>query len=283
MQYKTAQTGASDAFTKRSTASFRRRRTVSAISPPSACSAHRRNRLPFSAAPEKSGCNSLRSAGRSAFGGKNRPAVHLSLYDPQSAPALLRCGGRYRQGTRSHDKAAFLSAAVCAAVILMGAVSGFPVGASCAASLYLSGRCKKEEAERMLCFCNFCGPPFILGGVAGFLNHSGAGLAIFLAQTAVMFSLGILLGIGARRRSRKSAVSAAGTADKTPQGKISPTKPHTGEGLRRNVSRREESTAVGSPGRRSRHEQRHFEKRHSTRRSAKRKKRNLFRFYFMKR
>lgn len=139
---------------------------------------------------------------------------------------LLSCGAADAIGKAlgPMTRRLFFLPPVCAAVILMGAVSGFPVGASCAASLYLSGRCKKEEAERMLCFCNFCGPPFILGGVAGFLNHSGAGLAIFLAQTAVMFSLGILLGIGARRRSRKSAVSAAGTADKTPQGKISPDK-----------------------------------------------------------
>ena len=137
---------------------------------------------------------------------------------------LLSCGAADAVGKAlgPMTRRLFFLPPVCAAVILMGAVSGFPVGASCAASLYLSGRCKKEEAERMLCFCNFCGPPFILGGVAGFLHHSGAGIAIFLAQTAVMFSLGILLGIGARRRSRKNAVSAAGAADKAPQSEISP-------------------------------------------------------------
>ena len=88
------------------------------------------------------------------------------------------------------------------AVILMGLLSGFPVGAKCAADLYLAGDCTKEEAERLLCFCNFCGPPFILGSVAGFLGSPRAGLVIYLTQTAGMLVLGILLGIAARKKAR---------------------------------------------------------------------------------
>lgn len=95
-----------------------------------------------------------------------------------------------------------------AAVILLGLLSGFPVGAKCAADLYLAGDCTKEEAERMLCFCNFCGPPFILGSVAGFLGSPAAALTIYLTQTAGMLALGVFLGMAARKKAKKRAADA---------------------------------------------------------------------------
>lgn len=78
---------------------------------------------------------------------------------------LLSCGAADAIGKAlgPMTRRLFFLPPVCAAVILMGAVSGFPVGASCAASLYLSGRCKKEEAERMLLLLQFLRSAFHSG------------------------------------------------------------------------------------------------------------------------
>ena len=53
----------------------------------------------------------------------------------------------------------------CATALALGFVGGYPVGARTAISLYENGQCSKTEAERMLAFCNNCGPAFILGVV----------------------------------------------------------------------------------------------------------------------
>lgn len=47
----------------------------------------------------------------------------------------------------------------------LGIISGYPVGAVCAASLYQSGECTKSEAEKLLAFCNNSGPMFIIGAI----------------------------------------------------------------------------------------------------------------------
>lgn len=49
-----------------------------------------------------------------------------------------------------------------AAALVLGTVSGYPVGAVCVRDLYLSGECNKSEAERLLAFCNNSGPVFIM-------------------------------------------------------------------------------------------------------------------------
>ena len=42
----------------------------------------------------------------------------------------------------------------CAGAFLLGIIGGYPVGARTAISLYESGQCSREEAERLLSFCN---------------------------------------------------------------------------------------------------------------------------------
>ena len=46
----------------------------------------------------------------------------------------------------------------CAAVLALGFVGGYPVGARAALTLYEEGQCTKTEAERLLAFCNNSGP-----------------------------------------------------------------------------------------------------------------------------
>ena len=89
-------------------------------------------------------------------------------------------------------------------------VSGYPVGAKTAISLYENGMCTKTEAERLLAFCNNSGPAFILGVVgAGVFASSRVGVLLYLAHAAASICIGILFrfykaGPTARREERQS-------------------------------------------------------------------------------
>ena len=70
----------------------------------------------------------------------------------------------------------FRLSGACAAPLLAGLVGGYPTGARAAAELWREGRISREEAERLLGFCNNCGPGFILGFVgAGVFRESRTG------------------------------------------------------------------------------------------------------------
>ena len=58
----------------------------------------------------------------------------------------------------------------CAAVLALGFVGGYPIGARSALTLYESGGCTKTECERLLAFCNNSGPAFILGVVGAWVK-----------------------------------------------------------------------------------------------------------------
>lgn len=67
-----------------------------------------------------------------------------------------------------------------ALAVVLGVVSGYPVGADCVAALYTSGSCTKAEAERMLTFCNNSGPLFVMGAVGvGMLHNPKLGAVLY--------------------------------------------------------------------------------------------------------
>ncbi len=81
----------------------------------------------------------------------------------------------------------------CAAALALGAVGGYPVGARTAIQLYQNGQCSKTEAERLLAFCNNCGPAFILGVVgSGIFGDKRAGLLLYAAHLLASLLVGIL-------------------------------------------------------------------------------------------
>lgn len=51
-------------------------------------------------------------------------------------------------------------------ILLCGFLGGYPVGAQCISSNYLSGNLTKKDAEHMLRFCNNAGPSFLFGMIA---------------------------------------------------------------------------------------------------------------------
>lgn len=80
-----------------------------------------------------------------------------------------------------------------AAALLLGLVSGYPMGASCVTSLYRQGLCSRTEAERLLTFCNNSGPLFILTAVGlGMLHHREAGILLYLTHLLSALLCGVL-------------------------------------------------------------------------------------------
>ena len=81
----------------------------------------------------------------------------------------------------------------CAGAFLLGIIGGYPVGARTAISLYRKGQCSRDEAERMLSFCNNSGPAFILGVVgAGIFASNWAGLWLYAAHIIASVMVGLL-------------------------------------------------------------------------------------------
>jgi len=80
-----------------------------------------------------------------------------------------------------------------ALALIMGLISGYPLGAKIARELYESGDCTKYEAERMLAFCNNSGPLFIVGAVgAGMLFSPGIGHILYISHVLSAILVGML-------------------------------------------------------------------------------------------
>ncbi|MBR2743828.1 MAG: sporulation integral membrane protein YlbJ [Clostridia bacterium] len=88
--------------------------------------------------------------------------------------------------------------------LIMGIVSGYPVGAKIVTDLYQKNMCTKDEAERMLAFTNNSGPLFIIGTVGILLfRNSTIGYLLFITHILSGITVGILLGIYSRIRVHK--------------------------------------------------------------------------------
>lgn len=100
-----------------------------------------------------------------------------------------------------------------AAAFILGIISGYPLGASTACSLYDSGYLSKPECERLLAFCNNSGPLFILGSVGAAIYHSPKiGVLLYLSHIAAAISVGLIF-----RFYKKGDTSAANIPIFTPE------------------------------------------------------------------
>ncbi len=101
----------------------------------------------------------------------------------------------------------------CAPAYALGLIGGYPVGVKTLVSLYEKKLCTKEEAERLLAFCNNSGPAFILGVVgAGVFKSPACGLLLLLTHILASLTVGILFrfyrrGGGAREVRRRADFS----------------------------------------------------------------------------
>lgn len=81
-----------------------------------------------------------------------------------------------------------------AAAPLMGALCGFPIGASTAHKLYRSGRIGRAEMSYLLAFSNVPGSAFLISAVGSALwGNSRFGLALYILQILSALIIGIFM------------------------------------------------------------------------------------------
>lgn len=88
-----------------------------------------------------------------------------------------------------------------AAALVLGTISGYPLGAITACQLYDSGYLSKSETERLLAFCNNSGPLFILGAVgAAIYSSHKIGIILYIAHILAALTVGILFRFYAKKK-----------------------------------------------------------------------------------
>ena len=89
-----------------------------------------------------------------------------------------------------------------AAALVLGLTGGYPSGAQAIGSLYAAGSIDEKAAQRLLCFCNNCGPAFLFGVVGGqVFGGTLAGLLLYLVHIVSALALGVLFGRGTSKRA----------------------------------------------------------------------------------
>ena len=96
--------------------------------------------------------------------------------------------------------------------LLLGFLSGFPVGAHILSDLLEKGEIQRKEAENLLPFCNNAGASFVIGtvGVTVF-DSARVGRYLFFAQIAAA-----LLAVSLTAGRRKETLSSSKFDEKTP-------------------------------------------------------------------
>lgn len=83
---------------------------------------------------------------------------------------------------------------VCAVPLLLGGISGFPVGAKTAEQLYSQRLCSKEDAEKILAFCSNPGLAFVLSTVGGGMwGNIRVGILLWGIQSLCSLGIGLIL------------------------------------------------------------------------------------------
>ena len=96
-----------------------------------------------------------------------------------------------------------------ASAVITGLFSGFPTGAICTVNLLKSGRIRREDAERMICYVSAPSAAFIVGTVgSAVLGSVRAGAALLIFQTVFSVGTGFILGRGRSKETEPAAGSA---------------------------------------------------------------------------
>jgi sporulation integral membrane protein YlbJ len=83
--------------------------------------------------------------------------------------------------------------------LVIGIISGCPLGAKTACDLYTSGKISRSEAQRLVMYCNNTGPLFVIGVVGeGLLHSKEIGIKLLLIQYISAVIVGIVSGITAK-------------------------------------------------------------------------------------
>ena len=88
--------------------------------------------------------------------------------------------------------------------LLMGIISGYPVGAKIVANLKEQKLCTKIEAERLIAFTNNSGPLFIIGTVGvGMFYSPSIGLILFITHSLACLTVGFLFRWWGKSKEKK--------------------------------------------------------------------------------
>ncbi|MBQ9941125.1 MAG: hypothetical protein IJO74_06265 [Clostridia bacterium] len=78
--------------------------------------------------------------------------------------------------------------------IILGWITGFPIGASCTYEMYQNGKISKEEAEYLISFCSNSGISFIFGVLGGEIyKNQKTALFLFSIQILASAIVGIIM------------------------------------------------------------------------------------------
>lgn len=100
-----------------------------------------------------------------------------------------------------------------ASALFLGTMSGYPIGASSAASLYEAGALTKPEAEQLLGFCSNAGPAFFFGMIAGVFGSIRAGAVLYGIHVISAVITGILLQAGVKHGKKRTVMCRASKTD----------------------------------------------------------------------
>lgn len=92
-----------------------------------------------------------------------------------------------------------------AQAFILGLCGGYPLGATVVAQLRRDKAVSRDEAERLLAFCNNSGTAFIVGAAGGVFGSAKVGLWLYIAHILAAVCTGLCF----RRRSEPSASLSA--------------------------------------------------------------------------
>lgn len=78
-------------------------------------------------------------------------------------------------------------------ILLAGHLGGYPIGAKCIGEACQQGRISRQDAARMMAFCNNAGPAFIFGIAGPMFSEKWAGLALWGIQILSSLTVGAIL------------------------------------------------------------------------------------------
>lgn len=97
-----------------------------------------------------------------------------------------------------------------ASALILGVIGGYPTGAQTILGLYQKKLISKDEAERMLLFCNNSGPAFAVAVIGGQYFHSAAvGVSLYLVHVCSACLIGMLFRSSDIRAARSASNCAA--------------------------------------------------------------------------
>jgi len=91
-------------------------------------------------------------------------------------------------------------------LLLVGMLGGYPAGAQCVAQAHRDGTLSKEDAERMIAFCNLAGPAFLFGIIAGKFSNPYAPWLLW----GIHILSAILVAMVLPGRSKKDSLLCSG-------------------------------------------------------------------------